>query len=141
VLILIPADYDDGAADALMVLHGDRPPSNGAHTSAARSTVGLPSTSQSPTSSTTIGSTGQKRADPPSPITPNTAKRSRADNMSSTSSPSLAKASSAEKRMVIEVLNVPKIGSPLPQPSNSDSNNGSKEGSNSVDEGSGTCVF
>ncbi|RXK37650.1 hypothetical protein M231_05062 [Tremella mesenterica] len=100
----IDEDYDEGAADALMTLHGDRPSINGTSRSV----------STSPIASLLQGN--GKRPDPPSPAEANLShKRPKADINLPGSSPARVE-KEKEKRMVIEVLNTPRISSPMPGP-------------------------
>nr|XP_018266413.1 general transcriptional repressor [Kwoniella dejecticola CBS 10117]OBR88571.1 general transcriptional repressor [Kwoniella dejecticola CBS 10117] len=96
----VDEDYDEGAADALMTLHGDRPPTS--KDSSVRN--------GSPTSPTAPSGLGAKRLDPPSPASPpaETNKKPKGEKSSSPPAP-------AAKRTIIEVLNTPSIGSPLPR--------------------------
>ncbi|ORY25162.1 hypothetical protein BCR39DRAFT_471711 [Naematelia encephala] len=95
---VIDEDYDGNAADALMTLHGDRPSGSGSNGAS-------PSTA------------GTKRVEPPSPNSPSreTAKKVRSEE-ASRANPSPARPSVERTRTVIEVLNAPRIDSPLPVP-------------------------
>ncbi|WVW81527.1 hypothetical protein I302_103522 [Kwoniella bestiolae CBS 10118] len=103
----VDEDYDEGAADALMTLHGDRPPASTDSTGrngSPTSQTGRPS----PAAPSTLGS---KRLDPPSPTSsPATiSKKPKGDKSISPPAPA------SSRRTIIEVLNTPSIGSPLPR--------------------------
>ncbi|WWC85558.1 uncharacterized protein L201_000422 [Kwoniella dendrophila CBS 6074] len=99
----VDEDYDEGAADALMTLHGDRPPTS--KDSNVRN--GSP---MSQTGSIAPSVAGSKRIDPPSPSSPvNISKKPKGEKSTSPPPPPAA------RRTVIEVLNTPSIGSPLPR--------------------------
>ncbi|OCF59955.1 general transcriptional repressor [Kwoniella mangroviensis CBS 10435] len=101
----VDEDYDEGAADALMTLHGDRPPTSKDSTTRD----GSPS-SRSPAAPSVVGS---KRLEPPSPSSsPATiSKKPKGDKSISPPAPTAA----SSRRTIIEVLNTPSIGSPLPR--------------------------
>ncbi|KAK8845387.1 hypothetical protein IAR55_006100 [Kwoniella newhampshirensis] len=99
----VDEDYDEGAADALMALHGDRPPTSSKESSVRNRTPG--GDSHSPIAQATAG---HKRIEPPSPTSPANGHNKKAKaGYHEPSAP-------AARRMVIEVLNTPSIGSPLP---------------------------
>lgn len=96
----LTTDYDEGAADALMTLHGDRPPSV------------APRAEDSPPAMT-----GSKR--PASPTSPGNNKKARPEavtRLSAPTAPGRNGSASPAKRQVIEVLNTPSISSPIPRP-------------------------
>ncbi|WWC67078.1 uncharacterized protein I206_100985 [Kwoniella pini CBS 10737] len=98
----VDEDYDEGAADALMTLHGDRPPTS--KDSSVRN--GSPASHTSPAISSGLGA---KRLEPPSPTSPaGNNKKPKAETSTSPPAP-------AARRTIIEVLNTPSIGSPLPR--------------------------
>ncbi|WWD22332.1 hypothetical protein CI109_106823 [Kwoniella shandongensis] len=99
----VDEDYDEGAADALMVLHGDRPATSSKESSVRNGSPGADA--NSPLAQVAAGN---KRVEPPSPTSPanGTNKKAKAESTESPAPP---------KRMVIEVLNTPSIGSPLPR--------------------------
>ncbi|WVQ80406.1 hypothetical protein IAT38_002511 [Cryptococcus sp. DSM 104549] len=115
-------DYDEGAADALMALHGDRPPSS--KTSSIRQPTPTPATPaavnpSNPTSPLVPPSlvVGNKRPPGPEPISPDQAyKRAKAEKSRSPTA-SVTGSTGAPKRTIIEVLNAPTIASPLPRTS------------------------
>lgn len=111
-------DYDEGAADALMVLAGDR----------STTTLPLPVRHITPTPSgpmsppppapNTGPATGAKRPGPEANSPEQANKRVKAEkSQSPVDSASGSASSRVPKRMVIEVLNTPSIASPLPRTS------------------------
>ncbi|OXG78291.1 general transcriptional repressor [Cryptococcus neoformans A2-102-5] len=114
----VDEDYDEGAADALMVLAGDR----------STTTLPLPVRHTTPTPSGPISppaptpnagpATGAKRPGPEANSPEQANKRVKAEkSQSPVGSASGSASSRAPKRMVIEVLNTPSIASPLPRTS------------------------
>lgn len=115
---IVDEDYDEGAADALMVLAGDR----------STTTLPLPVRHTTPSPSGLVSpqlpapnaapATGAKRPGP-EPNSPEQAnKRVKAEkSQSPIGSASGSVSSRAPKRTVIEVLNTPSIASPLPRTS------------------------
>ena len=102
---LMRLDYDEGAADALMALHRDVPSGQGRDVSQQ---MGTPS----PAVNSTAGS---KRA--ASPSSPQAHKKAKSEGISPKPSP--AASGSDRIRTVIEVLNTPRIESPLSQATSS----------------------
>lgn len=111
-------DYDEGAADALMVLAGDR--STTTLPLPVRHTTPSPSSllSPQPPAPNAAPAIGAKRPGP-EPNSPEQAnKRVKAEKSQSPIGSASGSASSrAPKRTVIEVLNTPSIASPLPRTS------------------------
>ncbi|KAK4683730.1 general transcriptional corepressor CYC8, partial [Tremellales sp. Uapishka_1] len=91
---VVDEDYDEGAADALMFLHGDRP-------------AGPPQETISPTRQRSVSVAGSKRPSPPSSPPPlPEAKKAKPDTENGPAS--------AKSKMVIEVLNASKVDSMSP---------------------------
>lgn len=108
-----------------MTLHGDHHPTpNGSAVSPGRSNSG---------GSLGLGISGatNKRPEPPSPESPQSSKKARAD-----ASPKSATRSAVDKRTVIEVLNTPRITSPVPRLDNATVETREAEPSKSLASGS-----
>jgi hypothetical protein len=96
----VRVDYDEGAADALMALHGSNS-STKSHSASKTPSVDSPSNYNNSTA--TVSGNGIVNKRPASPVSPNTNKKSRPAGM----------ANRPSSRTVIEVLNTPSIDSPL----------------------------
>ncbi|WVR03385.1 hypothetical protein IAU60_000376 [Kwoniella sp. DSM 27419] len=106
----VDEDYDEGAADALMTLHGDRPPTSTDSSMSRHNGTPTPRPAESEATSPAMAAVvGNKRLDPPSPASPATSNNKKAKGEKESPPPP------ASKRTVIEVLNTPSIGSPLPR--------------------------